>query len=361
VSDKSKKVLNDYLNTLLDMSEPPASEQSPAKVGVTNNLISFPEPVIPSQPSDLKIDQQIGTTESLKPKKKTVSTPSEPKLGFKEQDIVKVDLTSHVRLNLAQKLLQDYQLRTQQKQKTDKAQQTHLKIQELVKHAVDCEISIDQQIKLLTLLKAKNLTQEMEIVEASIKVMQEQEQEQKLEQELEQQQKLQQHTLEITEVKSEIELASAPPHELKSDSSLNQSFQCLIFNVGNLKVAVPLSKLGGIHELKDDLTSIPGKPPWYIGIIDYAGDNYHVVDTAYWITPEHSSQMDLNYQYFIVMGDSKWGLGCTSIGNAVTINKSDIRWASKNSKKSWFAGMLVDEMCALLDIDNFIEELLVEQ
>jgi purine-binding chemotaxis protein CheW len=356
VSDKSKKVLNDYLNTLLDMSEPAATEPGSSDTQQSkDNLINFPELTSADQAGSVK--SEALSNQELKPKKKPEIAPSEPKLAFKEQDIVKVDLTSHVRLNLAQKLLQDYQLRTQQKVETEKAQQTQLKIQELVKQAVDSEISIEQQRKLLTLLKAKNLTQEMEIVEASIKVMQEQ----TIALEQAQEQALKQTTLVQTELETQQELASAPPQELKSDSSLEQSFQCLIFHVGNLKVAVPLSKLGGIHELKDEMTSIPGKPPWYLGIIDYAGDNYHVVDTAYWITPEHSSQMDLQYQYFIVMGDSKWGLGCTKIGNAVTINKSDIRWASKNSKKSWFAGMLVDEMCALLDIDNFIEELLAEQ
>ena len=44
-------------------------------------------------------------------------------------------------------------------------------------------------------------------------------------------------------------------------------FECLLFYVGGLKMAVPLVELGGIFQSsKDKLTSIFGQPNWFMGV-----------------------------------------------------------------------------------------------
>src|SRR5690606_15264011 len=47
-----------------------------------------------------------------------------------------------------------------------------------------------------------------------------------------------------------------------------QRFECLLFSVAGLKLAVPLVCLGGIHAVQnaDELTPLPGMPDWFVGL-----------------------------------------------------------------------------------------------
>ncbi len=334
--NKTRQVLDDYVVTLLTESDTPVQEAAihpaveqiteeessnlvpfPAKTDVKtlrSSLESMPDPV--SEPI-LELQSQPKTEVELQP--------------FKEPDLPKVDLTSHTQLNVAQKLLQAYELRQQQEIKTQQKLKQQQQISVLVKQAADNKLSLGQKEKLLTLLIQKQWLRQAEIVQAAIDL------------------ETKQQTKQQTEQLQQAETATERPQD---------PFQSLIFHVGSLKVAVPLENLGGIHPIHGEITPIVGKPQWYMGIVDHNGNNHHLVDTAYWITPENYQQLKTDYTHYIILGDSDWGIACNKIGNAITLSHSDIKWASKNSKKTWFAGMLVDEMCALLDIDNFIQELL---
>ncbi|MBI2379391.1 MAG: chemotaxis protein CheW [Gammaproteobacteria bacterium] len=135
-------------------------------------------------------------------------------------------------------------------------------------------------------------------------------------------------------------------------------FQTLFFRVGPLTLAVPLSQLGGIFALeKDRITSLFGKPKWFLGLHPYQGGNMQIVDTARWVMPEKYAEVTaegLELDYVIRLGDTPWALACTQVHDAVTLEHDDIRWRSSLGRRPWLAGVVVGKMCALLDVDNFI-------
>lgn len=141
---------------------------------------------------------------------------------------------------------------------------------------------------------------------------------------------------------------------------LGNAFQTLIFDVGKLPLAVPLVKLGGIHAYsEEDITPIFGTPDWFKGLIPSEHGNIMLVDTARYIMPEKYDQIkdDLDYKYAILLDDTRWALACTNVREAKTMSIDDIRWAQKGTRKEWFAGMVVQFMCALLEVDSLINAL----
>jgi len=151
--------------------------------------------------------------------------------------------------------------------------------------------------------------------------------------------------------------AKTNAHTLERQDWSKEPFQTLIFDVAGLTLALPLVKLGGIHKIEQQPTSLIGKPDWFIGLTPGYDRNISVIDTARWVMPEKYQQArdaGLDYQFLILLGDSNWGLACSSVQNAISLSPENVRWRSATSKRPWLNGMLIDEMCALLDVDTLI-------
>ena len=87
-------------------------------------------------------------------------------------------------------------------------------------------------------------------------------------------------------------------------------FQALLFDVAGLTLAVPLIKLKGVVPNEAGLTPMRG-----------------------------------------------WALACDSIGEVIDLETKDVKWRGANGKRAWLAGTVIEQMCALLDIDALTDEL----
>lgn len=133
-------------------------------------------------------------------------------------------------------------------------------------------------------------------------------------------------------------------------------FQALFFSVAGLKVAVPLTELGGIHEL-GEINSLFGKPAWFKGVMLYREQKLNVVDTARWIMPEKydaAMAQELKYQYLVMLGSSSWGLTCETLIDTITLEPEQIKWREHEGKRPWMAGLIKEHMCVLVDVDELI-------
>lgn len=150
--------------------------------------------------------------------------------------------------------------------------------------------------------------------------------------------------------------AAAPTAE---DAPYDDHFQALYFEVAGLKLAVRLEELGGIHRLdQDQINVIPGKPAWFKGLIAHHEKQLRVIDSGLWVMPEKYSKSladSADYQYLIMLKDSPWGLACHKLDSTRTISVDGVRWRQAAGKRPWLKGMVIDEMCALLNVDQMIE------
>ena len=131
----------------------------------------------------------------------------------------------------------------------------------------------------------------------------------------------------------------------------HRPFECLIFTVASLQLAVPLVLLGAIHRIEEEVRPIPGSPKWYMGIRPGTQENLRVVDTAEWImagrVPVNARD---NYRFVIRLDNSEWGLACDDVAQSFTLSPDDVRWRTARSKRPWLAGTVIEQMCALVDV-----------
>ena len=130
-------------------------------------------------------------------------------------------------------------------------------------------------------------------------------------------------------------------------------FECLIFTVADLQLAVPLVLLGAIYRIEDDIMPMPGSPPWYMGIRPGRDKNLRVVDSAEWIMAGRApANARANYRFVIHLNNSDWGLACDNVAQSFTLSPQQVRWRTSRSKRPWLAGTVIEQMCALLDVQS---------
>ena len=141
--------------------------------------------------------------------------------------------------------------------------------------------------------------------------------------------------------------------------TLGNRFQALFFEVAGLTLAVPLTTLGGIHQI-EKIGPLFGKPDWFMGVMLYREAKLNVVDSAKWVMPEKYDEnlaQSLNYRYLIMLGESAWGLASEKLVNTVNLTTDDVKWRESTGKRPWLAGMVKEKMCALIDVEELISML----
>jgi purine-binding chemotaxis protein CheW len=136
----------------------------------------------------------------------------------------------------------------------------------------------------------------------------------------------------------------------------NTEFQALFFEIAGLTLAVPLTELGGIHQI-DTINPLFGKPSWFKGVMLHKDQKFNVVDTAKWIMPEKSAEKlaeTVKYQYLILIDESGWGLACERLVTTSTLQPEDVKWRSVEANRPWLAGMVKNKMCALVNVQQLV-------
>ena len=147
-------------------------------------------------------------------------------------------------------------------------------------------------------------------------------------------------------------LEAAPAPSTWENLDTGNEFQALFFDVAGVTFSVPLTELGGIHQL-GEVTSLFGQPGWYKGIMTSREQKMNVVDTAQWVMPGQHLEMD-DYKYLIMLGESPWGLACHQLKGTELLHRDQVKWRHQEGKRPWLAGMVKEKMCALLHVRELL-------
>lgn len=131
-----------------------------------------------------------------------------------------------------------------------------------------------------------------------------------------------------------------------------EPFECLLFDVAGLTLAVPLVCLGSIYSLAGhELTPLFGQPEWFLGILPSQAGNLKVLDTARWVMPDrYRDDFRQGLQYVISVQGYEWGLAVHQVSRSLRLDPNEIKWRSHRGQRPWLAGTVIEHMCALLDI-----------
>ena len=133
-----------------------------------------------------------------------------------------------------------------------------------------------------------------------------------------------------------------------------EPFECLLFDVAGLTLAVPLVCLGSIYSLAGhELTPLFGQPEWFLGILPSQAGNLKVLDTARWVMPDrYRDDFRQGLQYVISVQGYEWGLAVHQVSRSLRLNPNEIKWRSHRGQRPWLAGTVIEHMCALLDVSE---------
>jgi chemotaxis signal transduction protein len=157
--------------------------------------------------------------------------------------------------------------------------------------------------------------------------------------------------IELESIEDELVEPESSPSRLPMETRLtDSSFQTLIFEISGVKLAVPLVELGGIHPFVP-LQHIIGKPDWYAGFVQLKGKAVNCIDGAKWLLTDKrpSNESTLDYQFIIMLNDTNWGIACHNLVDTVLMFKEEVKWRDTDIKRPWMAGLVKEQMCAMLD------------
>ncbi|MGP6420335.1 CheW domain-containing protein [Pseudomonas putida] len=153
---------------------------------------------------------------------------------------------------------------------------------------------------------------------------------------------------------------SNTPPPLETDGRpawASEAFECLLFDVAGLTLAVPLVCLGSIYSLAGhELTPLFGQPEWFLGILPSQAGNLKVLDTARWVMPDrYRDDFRQGLQYVISVQGYEWGLAVHQVSRSLRLDPNEIKWRSHRGQRPWLAGTVIEHMCALLDVAALAE------
>ena len=136
-----------------------------------------------------------------------------------------------------------------------------------------------------------------------------------------------------------------------------EAFECLLFDVAGLTLAVPLVCLGSIYSLAGhELTPLFGQPEWFLGILPSQAGNLKVLDTARWVMPDrYRDDFRQGLQYVISVQGYEWGLAVHQVSRSLRLDPNEIKWRSHRGQRPWLAGTVIEHMCALLAVAALAE------
>ncbi len=136
-----------------------------------------------------------------------------------------------------------------------------------------------------------------------------------------------------------------------------EPFECLLFDVAGLTLAVPLVSLGSIYPLDgQELTPLFGQPDWFLGILPCQAGNLKVLDTARWVMADrYRDDFREGLQYVISVQGYEWGLAVHQVSRSIRLDPREVKWRSQRTQRPWLAGTVIDHMCALLDVTALAE------
>ncbi|QXI31428.1 chemotaxis protein CheW [Pseudomonas vanderleydeniana] len=153
---------------------------------------------------------------------------------------------------------------------------------------------------------------------------------------------------------------STPPPPVEGDTRPQwaaEPFECLLFDVAGLTLAVPLVCLGSIYSLAgQELTPLFGQPEWFLGILPSQAGNLKVLDTARWVMPDrYRDDFRQGLQYVISVQGYEWGLAVHQVSRSLRLDPNEIKWRTQRGQRPWLAGTVIEHMCALLDVSELAE------
>lgn len=135
-------------------------------------------------------------------------------------------------------------------------------------------------------------------------------------------------------------------------------FQCLLFRVAGLTLALPLAKLNGVLPWDaETVTPMPNHRPWFLGLREHLGHQVKLIDVAKVVLPPERAAGEYDLGKVILIDGGRWGLVVSEVAEVITLSAEAVKWRKRETaagdSRAWLAGTVIERMCALIDSEAF--------
>jgi purine-binding chemotaxis protein CheW len=125
-----------------------------------------------------------------------------------------------------------------------------------------------------------------------------------------------------------------------------QRFRALAFRIGEQRFAMPLVLMARVALMPDRLNRMPAQPDWHLGVARLNGVPVVVAELGRLFDAEFRCA---NPRYLLMVGDGRTAVICDLIEDPLTVESDQVRWRAPKGHREWMAGVLIQELCMLLD------------
>ncbi len=135
-----------------------------------------------------------------------------------------------------------------------------------------------------------------------------------------------------------------------------EEFKLLLVRIGQLRFAAPLVCLNSIAQLSDQsqVVNIPAQPGWHRGVTRYREQKLTMVDLTQLLKLQAG---EMASRYLLVIGEGRFGLAVDAVEEQVTVVPDQVNWRQVADKREWLLGMLPEQMCMLLNLEEIARSL----
>ncbi|MET0064945.1 MAG: chemotaxis protein CheW [Candidatus Thiodiazotropha sp.] len=153
----------------------------------------------------------------------------------------------------------------------------------------------------------------------------------------------------------ELQDAPEPDRSEQAPQWAEQPFQVLLFKVHGITMGIPLNALMGILKYPGQAKQLPGQPGWSLGVVLNREDKVVVIDTARLLMPERVDPEQANApRHLLLIGQGDRALAVDAICETRQMEKEQIRWRRGAQTRPWYAGIIIQELSVLLDVDGVL-------
>jgi len=170
----------------------------------------------------------------------------------------------------------------------------------------------------------------------------------------------------VAEAAARTIVETAPPSASPAPESLSESpakpvadgppgwaaqiFQALEFDLGELRLVVPLVGLRRILPWRREIRRLPGSPPWLLGLYEQGEERVRVCDLARVIDSRRNlDALPADAGHLLILDGADWACPCTALGGVRWVEPEQVKWGDAGNSPPWRRGALRDGLRSLVD------------
>lgn len=142
-------------------------------------------------------------------------------------------------------------------------------------------------------------------------------------------------------------------------------FDCLLLKAAGMNFITPAMSVSFIERVNKKIIRIPLEVDPFYGVITLREKSVAVIDLFSLITEDknkkHSALSHVtadHIDHVLVMENGAYALACDEVSKMITLNAEDVRWNRTGDNKLFYAGIVKDYLCPLININNLHQRVL---